>query len=291
MKIVYFSLKSLFLVVGLIISFSCGVSESEHNKVKSERDSLSVIVAELESEKDELKNGEERIIGLIESSCDANKFIEARRYIDLLLSNHPESQKRKHYSNLLPKIEEKANEELAIIESDKNDSIRLANINNLGIWEIGYFVDSFGEPTNDKYIKIKRPIYGTFSNSATQNSDLGVRFIISGKNSIYIMLYEYNRSNPVKGYRDKYRVLVKDCDGEKYNLSASSYDSDRLSFDVHAYDSDYNKSNDAERMFDILLKGGEIKFKIIDTDRSTTNYNFMIHNADWFENAYIKLTN
>lgn len=291
MKIVYFSLKSLFLVVGLIIFFSCGVSESEHNKVKSERDSLSVIVAELESEKDELKNGEERIIGLIESSCDANKFIEARRYIDLLLSNHPESQKRKHYSNLLPKIEEKANEELAIIESDKNDSIRLANINNLGIWEIGYFVDSFGEPTNDKYIKTKRPIYGTFSNSATQNSDLGVRFIISGKNSIYIKLYEYNRSNPVKGYRDKYRVLVKDCDGEKYNLSASSYDSDRLSFDVHAYDSDYNKSNDAERIFDILLKGGEIKFKIIDTDRSTTNYNFMIHNADWFENAYIKLTN
>jgi hypothetical protein len=275
------------LLLILLTTFSgCGIPESEHNKVKSERDSLTLVVAELEKEIDELKNGETRIIGLIENSYDANKFIDAKNHIELLFSKHPESQKRQHYSNLLPTIEEKAKEELAVIEKQKKDSIRLANINNLGIWKIQYFVDDFGEPTKEGYITTENPIYGTFSNSATQNSDLRVHFIIAGEKSVAIKLFEYNSNNPVKGYKDSYRVLVQDSNGERHTLSASNWDSDRLSFSSYAY----KDKSDAEKMFDILLKGGEIKFKIVDSDRSTTEYNFIVSNADWFENAYIKLT-
>jgi len=174
-----------FFSLLLTAFYGCGVSESEHNKIKSERDSLILVVNELEIEIDGLKNGEARIIGLIESSCDANKFVDAKHYIELLLSKHPESQKRQYYSNLLPSIEEKAIEELAIIEKQKKDSIRLANIDNLGIWEIGYFVDEFGEPTKERFITTKNPIYGTLSNSATQNSDLRVHFIIVSRRYIH----------------------------------------------------------------------------------------------------------
>ena len=275
--------KFIYVFFSLLLPtfYGCGVSESEHNKVKTERDSLTIVVNELEKEIDELKNGETRIIGLIESLCDANKFIDAKNYIELLLSKHPESQKRQHYFSLLPTIEEKAKEQLAIIEKQKKDSIRLANIDNLGIWEIEYFVDEFGEPTKEGFITTKNPIYGTFSNSATQNSDLRVHFIIDKEKSVAIKLFEYNGSNPVKGYKDSYKVLVQDSKGERHTLDASNYDSDRLSF----------YSLDARKMFDILLQGGTIKFRIEDSKRSTTNYNFTIKNADWFENAHLKLTN
>jgi len=281
MKIAHIGLKSLFFAVGFIIFYGCGISESEHNKVKSERDSLALVITGLETEIDELKNGEDRIIGLIESSRDANKFIDAKKYIELLLSKHPESQKRQYYSNLLPSIESKVKEELVVIEKQKKDSIRLANIGNLGIWEVNYFVDDFGEPTKEGYITTKNPIYGTFSNTATQNSDLRVHFIIASKQNVAIKLFEYNSNNPVKGYRDRYRVLVQDSSGERNTLSASNYNSDRLSFG----------RNDSEKMFNILSNGGQIKFKIIEDDRPTTEYNFTISNADWFENAYIKLSN
>ena len=39
---------------------------------------------------------------------------------------------------------------------------------------------------------------GTFSNSATTNSELGVQFIID-KSCMRIQLYEYNRNHPIKG--------------------------------------------------------------------------------------------
>lgn len=278
----------VFSILILTILFGCGISESEHNKVKSQRDSLNLVINTLEKEIDELKNGETRIVGLIESSYDAENFIDAKNYIELLLSKHPESQKRQYYSNLLPSIEKKVEEQLAIIEKQKRDSIRLANINNLGIWEVQYFVDEFGERTKQGYITTKNPIYGTFSNTATENSDLRVHFIIAGKKSVAIKLFEYNGNNPVKGYKDTYRVLVQDGEGERHTLTASNYDSDRLSFSSYAFD---KKKTDAEKMFDILIKGGEIKFKIVDSDRSTTEYNFVVSNADWFENAYTKLMN
>ena len=281
MRITHIGLKGLFFIIALILFCGCGVSETEHNKVKSERDSLALVVAELETELDELKHGEERIIGLIENSRNANKFIDAKKYINQLLDKHPESQKRQHYSNLLPSIENKIKEELAVIEKQKKDSIRLANIGNLGIWEVQYFVDDFGERTKEGYITTKNPIYGTFSNTATQNSDLRVHFIIAGKQNVAIELFEYNSNNPVKGYRDTYRVLVQDSNGERHTLSASNNNWDRLSFG----------KNDSGKMFNILSKGGEIKFKIVDAERPTTEYSFTVSNADWFENAYIKLTN
>jgi hypothetical protein len=38
-----------------------------------------------------------------------------------------------------------------------------------------------------------------------------------------------------------------------------------------------------------LLKGGNIKFRIKEIDTPTTQYNFTISNADWYDNAYRKL--
>ena len=290
---------SVFVVLSVIM-LGCGVDVDEHNMLKSkyetlktlnstlviERDSLLEYVGFLEKEVDSLKFGEPRIIGLIENTMLDKNYIMVESYIKTLFDKHPETNKRKYYEDLLKTITPKIKKQKAAIEKHKMDSIKLANINNLGIWCIEYFVDDFGQETKEGYITTRSPIYGKFSNSATENSDLRVRFIIANKKSVAIKLFEYDRNNPVKGYDDEYRVLVQDKDGKQYKFRAYN-NSDRLRFSSHVY---YNETkSDSEKMHDILLSGGNIKIKIIESDWGKSQYFFEIYNADWYENAYIKL--
>lgn len=93
------------------------------------------------------------------------------------------------------------------------------------------------------------------------------------------MLYEYAGNNPVKAYSsEKYQVLIQDKDGKRLKIIATNW-SDRLNFDKTA----------SRQVHNILMKGGEIKFKIYEIDTPTTEYNFTISKADWYENAYRKL--
>ncbi len=142
-----------------------------------------------------------------------------------------------------------------------------------------FYVDDFGEPTKQGYIRNTNLISGTFSNTATQNSDLNVKILITNSSDINIMLYEYAKDNPVKAYSsDSYQVLIQDKDGNRLKLIATNY-SDRLNFDKSA----------SRQVHNILMKGGTVKFKIYEIDTPTTQYDFTIDNADFYENAYAKL--
>ena len=277
------------LALTLILS-NCGVDHNEHNKIVKERDSLVARVESLTKEIDKLKHGEQRIIGLIEHSLSHEDYITAEIRIQELDSYHPESSKNNHYQKILHSISKQLQKQKELINKKKQDSIKLANINNLGIWKISYFVDDFGERTKEGYITTSIPIYGYFSNSATENSRLRVRFIIANKKDIAIQLYEYAGNNPVKEEDTDYIVKVKDKNGKTHYLNAVIYKSDRLRFGSSSnciYPKYENKN--AELMHNILLSGGTIQFYIEEFNRSSTKYKFSI-NADWYENAYIKLS-
>ncbi len=77
----------------------------------------------------------------------------------------------------------------------------LAIASDYGVWGINNYVDDFGDPTENKYIKNTNPITGTFSNSATTNSNAYLAILFSTKNT-YIQLYEYNLNSRVKKYSD-----------------------------------------------------------------------------------------
>jgi hypothetical protein len=173
----------------------------------------------------------------------------------------------------------------AFLLSCKGRNEQKSNDENNKSWSIGRFVDEFGEPTNISYITTT--VYGTFSNTATENSPLRVVFIITKDNKISLQLYEYNKNIPVKGYKDSYQIYVQDKDGNRHTLAASNYNSDRLSLTNYSYS---KKLTDTEKLHNILTNGGEIKFVIIDENRASSVYRFKIDNADWYENAFIKLT-
>jgi hypothetical protein len=271
--------KVIYSLLILSVVSSCGVPQADYVKLNNEKKELFKENERLLIELDECQNGAERIIAEVEKAYSEKAYSTARLNINKLYERHPESPKNNEFKELLKKIEK---EELALKkkkEAEEKERIRLANINNTGIWTVRYYVDDFGEPTKEGYISNTNFISGTFSNTATQNSALNVRFLISNSSDISIKLFEYAGNNPVKAYDpDSYKILVQDKDGNRLKLSATNY-SDRLSF---------NKT-DSRKVHKILMKGGKIKFKIYEIDTPTTEYDFTIQKADWYENAYTKL--
>ena len=164
-------------------------------------------------------------------------------------------------------------------ESDEaKRTIIKENIPDMGIWEIRNFVDQFGEKTSERYITNKDKFVGIFSNSATENSELNVSFLISSPSNISIMLYEYAGKNPVKPFKtERYKIESRDSNGGDDSYTAENT-SDRLSLD----------HDNSMKLHRLLLKGGKIKFSISVLDKSHTTYSFSINNADSYDNAFEK---
>ncbi|MBU2884175.1 hypothetical protein KO507_00195 [Gilvimarinus agarilyticus] len=263
-------LKTVFhgLAILMIIS-SCGVPQTDYDKLIEENQQLTVQLEECE-------NGAEKVIAKVEKAYSEKNYSLVKENIKILSEKHPESPKNKEFKLLLSTIEKQELAEQKKKEAEEKERIRLANINNMGMWRTTYYVDDFGEPTKEGYITNKSTLKGTFSNTATQNSDLNIRFLISNSTDISFKLFEYAGNNPVKAYSsDSYRVLVQDKDGKRYKLTATNY-SDRLSF---------NKTM-SRTVHNILLKGGTVKFKIVEIDTPTTEYEFTIQKADYYDNTY-----
>jgi len=87
-----------------------------------------------------------------------------------------------------------------------------------GQWTTNNYVDDFGEPTENSYdVMITN---GTFSNSATQNSKLSLKFINNKKDeSLLIYVYEYGSklANDIEGNFET--VRLKDPEGIVHTLN------------------------------------------------------------------------
>jgi hypothetical protein len=277
-------LSKITTVITLAILMTSCVSQSDYDKLKVEHEQLK---AQLE----ECENGAEKTIAKVEQAYSEQKYSEAKENIFKLYKEHPESPKNKEFELLRGKIEklqlaiEEKKEAQLLAEKKKKEAEekerdRIANLNNTGIWSVNHYVDDFGEPTKQGYIRNTYLIRGAFSNTATQDSELNVIFLNSSSSNISIQLYEYASNNPVKAYSSEYyKVLILDKDKKRYNLTAINYESDRLTFD----------KTTSRTVHQILIKGGTIKFKIVESDTPTTQYEFTIEKADWYDNAYRKL--
>lgn len=164
-----------------------------------------------------------------------------------------------------------------IIEAKKEKGA--ADLTDTGMWEIAYYVDEFRMPTDEAYIRNAEMIVGTFSNSATTNSELLVRFIVDA-DSLAIILYEYGSSQVKNSYSSKsqdYDVTMMDANGKKHFLTGYIFsDSDRI----------YFLSGDEEIVLNALKENGTIRFAITESDRKTNSYIFAIEDSSYFGNAY-----
>lgn len=141
-----------------------------------------------------------------------------------------------------------------------------------GFWELKYYVDEFKQPTKNGYIEVNTST-GTFSNSATTDSSLSARLVVD-KEKVCIFLYEYGDmlvKNPYSQSQD-YDITIKDKDGEKLTFHGIIYSgADRLCFwSFYAYE------HTEEEAREMIAKGGEVSFYIVEQERQTTSYLFTV---------------
>jgi hypothetical protein len=164
------------------------------------------------------------------------------------------------------------------IANTSGSEATVAKSNSAGIWELGEYDDQFGNKTGEKFVTTKSLIRGKFSNPATENSDLDVQFIYSEKNGATIQLYEYGKQlgMPATGIGlEKVTIAVQDGKGQQYSFTGEMSQT-WVYFDL----------NDRETVKQILLTGGNIKFRItIATVGLRSSYSFDITNANGFDVA------
>ena len=159
---------------------------------------------------------------------------------------------------------------------------RLEELKKMGSWNTGIFVDEFGDPTNKKFLKITA--LGKFSNTATNNSDLRVDMFLDGDDisSPWFRLYEYNRSNPLKGYFDVhgYRCRGKDGGGRVKNFDLSLYrGGNSLRF---------SSKRQAKQFVELIENENSAKFSCYDIKNPSTKYFFQL-DFKYYKNALRKL--
>lgn len=256
------------------------VSQTDLDKVNSENKRLQGEITKLKKGLDKCQNGAERTTAKIDQSLKEKNFEEAKSLINKLAKDHPEAKANTRFSKKLSWISKEIKKIEAKRKKDAEQERIRKNANNTGIWKVSYYVDDFGKPTKDGYIRNREKIYGTFNNSAVQGRELRVNFLLSKYTDADIQLYEYNGKNPVKGYTDKpYKVLVQDKKGKRYKLKGTLWKgSNRISLDKES----------SKSLHGVLKKGGTVEFVVKEED-SLSEYMFTIKNSDWYYNAYKKL--
>ncbi|MEG1196662.1 MAG: hypothetical protein RSE58_13900 [Clostridia bacterium] len=166
----------------------------------------------------------------------------------------------------------------AFAEGSVSDAAAAPAATDTGIWEIKAYKDEFDMPTDRNFI-VSSVITGSFSNSATTDSDLFAivafkKFADVDETYIQIALCEYGKYI-VKNASSKaryYNAIVMDCDGNK-----TYFDSDRGTGPIMPGDDQelyFADDKESQQIIDILKKGGTVRFAIIERDDSNTKYLF-----------------
>lgn len=182
-------MKKIFFYAFIIIAVSGCVSKTKYNSAISIIDSLRESNKTLLDENEELKNGEERLVNLFKFRVKQGDYLQAQETYETLIKKHPESEQILLLQRTADSIAPKAKIQRDSINKAIRDSTRLANIDDIGEWAIGDYVDDFGDKTGKHFVY--QVIYGIFSNSATAGSTLGVRLKFVGSHIKNIEPYFY----------------------------------------------------------------------------------------------------
>ncbi len=263
-------MKEIIIIVGIFILTGCGVSKEEYSKLAKENDSLKVEI-------EELKNGEERLSGLINNSYKNKDYKLVKQTISKIKRLHPNSSKMEQFEKMLIEIEKYELAEKKRLALAEKERILKENYNNTGKWYVlnGYYIEYSG-------------IRGKFGNNATEDSQLLVNFRVTKSLKVEIKLYEYASNNPLKAtsaspqeYYVSYWHGKRKSDGLRTLSSCWAVNSnDHLSVD----------SKGSRHIHKLLSKGESIDFSISGTGyNESSKYKFTLGNIEWYENAIRKL--
>lgn len=151
-------------------------------------------------------------------------------------------------------------------------------IGDNGVWLVKNYVDEFGNPTDNKYITTST--IGTFSNSATNGSELYVEILVN-KNNVEIELLEYG-SYPISVIgRSAYINVKMSVNGETIDVGEATFDKYTKRLTI----------NNALPVFKALTENPNVRMLITIDDYSLSKYLFDIDSAGFeytYHEAFVK---
>ena len=152
---------------------------------------------------------------------------------------------------------------------------------NTGDWELQNFVDEFGDETDSRYLTTKYLLKGTFSNSATTNSELTAKLMVVDSSNISIMLSEYDLS------------LVKSFSKKKYIVKMKLDDESIITDHGYIYEGGDRifigeRGKALSKLHNALKSNQEVKI-LIKEENSLSSYRIDINNTFGYSYAYDSL--
>lgn len=148
---------------------------------------------------------------------------------------------------------------------------------NVGVWQLGDYVDEFEQPNGEKFITNIELIRGKFSNSATTDSMFEAQLLADKTYGISIILWEYGKYQVknVYTYDDEYDITIRYADGSKESLKGAVYGGggDRLMI----------TGNNAEILLNALSGDSEFALYIVDSSNAANSYLLKLNPSNFAE--------
>ena len=135
-------------------------------------------------------------------------------------------------------------------------------------WEIGNYVDEFGEETEERFLH--QTVSGTFSNSATTNAKCAYFIEHNKKEKVLgISIYPYDGNSMESFYEDTFQdVKIKSPSGKVVTIEAFCFDG-MIYFSEEEY----------VQLMDAIKERGEYKVSMkYKTDDTHSSYRFKFNN-------------
>ena len=212
------------------------------------------------------------------------------------------STKQSSYTDELQAVlDARGNEDKAFMEDFYNDTIdahfsgmttdeinaQIATIKEISGWNIGYFNDKFGDPTDKPYAAYVSN-NGTFRNSTTDGDVLSSYFIVDA-DSFSFELYEYG-DVPVT---DKLYANAKTPEGTVYNIDFSGYEKNYRKTLGKRYQAQLSSDSSSDKILASLEKYFEEQgapvggyFEILREIHTSGELKFSAHNEYYSEYSF-----
>ncbi len=165
-------------------------------------------------------------------------------------------------------------------ESVKNEAAQAAPLSGPIMWKIASYSGDLGDNKNSNYMTNTITIWGTYSNSTVDNSELKVKFLID-KVSFCLKLYEGGNKIVQKGDETSYKVAVKTEDNEVFQFTAKNV-SDRI----------FINEAEVKKIVELFDKDGKITFSLVnDSKTNPSSYAFALDHPGGFSDILKKLFN
>jgi hypothetical protein len=164
-------------------------------------------------------------------------------------------------------------------EHDKTNPVQTITANEPGFWKVASYAGDLGDNKNSFYITNEYALWGTYSSSTIENSEVKVKFLID-KVSFYIKLYENGKKIVKRGDETNYKITVKQDGTEPYQFTARNV-SDRI----------FIPEADARKIIELFNNRVRISFSLEnDSKLNPSTYAFVIDQPRGFSDAMKKLS-